>query len=731
MILNILRISLILIGFNLSAATHFILDGHLSEKLLDAQKEKLASPASPLLIQVNSSSGDLIETLDFVREIYTLKEKKGIKVAVFIDEKVLGPAAIIPFLADSLFTTPFVSWGAIPLETEDPLPTHILRNQVVSLINPDNPKAKILRLMAEAMTDPTIEISDPKMLSKSGETLVLNHYQLKEIGIIDRFLTEEQFRKVYELKEADAPLKEIKNNTPLKISPKNLAERFAEFVDVPEGKPISVGHIIIDDRKIGINEGTWLYVKSALDAYKKSKPSFIILELNTPGGQVYPSQKISDALKEMDTQYGIPTVAYINNWAISAGAMLAYSCRFIVIVKDAAMGAAEPVLQGAEGNTVTASEKVNSALRADFSNRARFFDRNPLLAEAMVDNDMILVFRHGKIVKLERQEDIRLKGSHPDRVITNKDKLLTLDSEKLINLGVADLLVQPVKLEPITEKEKEEGKWPASKVLLFQQPPFDILSGAIVDSYQMDWKVTFFAWLAHPMVASVLFLGMLMGFYMEFSSPGFGLPGGVATVCLTLIILSSFALQAVSALELILLCIGLLLLAVELFVIPGFGVVGIAGILFMLTGILGLMLPNLDAVDFDTTTGTWNAAGEVFIERLAWLSGAFVMAIVLMFVWAKYFMTQFTLFQHLVLQGSEENSSEGYQAGIASRDLPSVGAQGFAATTLRPSGKIEVEGTLYDAMSASSFIEKGEKIIVVRIESGKPIVDPQSEEENQ
>src|SRR5207245_166319 len=135
---------------------------------------------------------------------------------------------------------------------------------------------------------------------------------------------------------------------------------FSSFLSLPVVPRATneIGHVLIDDRESGINQSTFLYVKAAMDEYKKSKPLFVILELNTPGGEVFAAQRISDALKELDTQYGIPVVAFVNNWAISAGAMLAYSCRFIVVTKDGAMGAAEP--QTVEGTKMeAASEKVN------------------------------------------------------------------------------------------------------------------------------------------------------------------------------------------------------------------------------------------------------------------------------------------------------------------------------------------------------------------------------------
>ncbi len=148
---------------------------------------------------------------------------------------------------------------------------------------------------------------------------------------------------------------------------KDVLEKLRQHILYSANGVNTIGHLVIDDHTGGINQGTWLYIKNALESYKKTKPIFIILELNTPGGEVYPAQQISDALKNFDIQYDIPVVCFINNWAISAGAMLAYSCRFIVATKDASMGAAEPLILGEHSQTLPASEKINSALRADFA----------------------------------------------------------------------------------------------------------------------------------------------------------------------------------------------------------------------------------------------------------------------------------------------------------------------------------------------------------------------------
>ncbi len=505
-------------------------------------------------------------------------------------------------------------------------------------------------------------------------------------------------------------------------------DKLKQFIQFNPNGSNSIGYIAINNRAAEINESTWLYVKKAVDYYQnktENKPIFIILELNTPGGEVYAAEKISDALKEIDIQHNIPVVTYINNWAISAGAMLAYSTRFILAAKDASMGAAEPVLQDETGKMASASEKINSAIRTDFANRARFFDRDPNIAEAMVDKDIILVWRHGKIVRLDSEQQIQSTGIDPDIIISPKGKLLTLNAEQMVQYGVANAIIPPAKIESLTSHEEETGKWPASKSPIFHQPFFKDIPNATIDAYRMDWKTQFFVFLAHPVVSSILFFGMIIGFYLEINSPGAGLPATIAFTCLFLIILSSLSLEIANWLELILLVTGILIILVELFVLPTFGLLGVVGIIFFFMGLFGMMLPGIESIDFEFDTKTFNAAGEVVIERLAWLSGTLVAAFIVIAILARYVTPSLKMFSRFVLTGNEQN---GYIAGDNPAALPPPGSKGEAFSTLRPAGKILINDTLYDAISAGSFIEKGEPIEVIELEGSVIIVRGISEE---
>ena len=335
------------------------LNGYLAKDNLASAQEavkKISKIENPkVVIEVDSTGGDIHLLLDFAKVVYLAKLKNHLHVIVYIADKAVGPSAIIPFLANELYISPLISWGDIPLGNENVLPTNLLRNQVPSFISPDQPHQEILGLMASAMSDKSIQIIDDKgwkiagsstspnlhAITQPGETLVVNQLQVEKLGLSSGILTQEAFQNKW-----SPAVPQITPGNEKKTAAENLYEKLKDHIPFNTNGPNQVGYLIVEDHSSSINQGTWLYIKNALDYYKKTQPKFIILELNTPGGEVFAAQKISDALKEIDTQYNIPVVCFINNWAISAGAMLAYSCRFITVVKDASMGAAEPITIG-------------------------------------------------------------------------------------------------------------------------------------------------------------------------------------------------------------------------------------------------------------------------------------------------------------------------------------------------------------------------------------------------
>ncbi|MBA3721696.1 MAG: serine protease [Parachlamydiaceae bacterium] len=718
------------------------LNGYLGkDELIPAKKiiEEIKSRKYPqtLILEIKSNAGDLNQVLELAKSIYELKILNQLNVTAYLNENVLGPPAILPFLADELYSSLSVSWGDVPLGIEGALPANILRNKVRSLIDNKNPKAPVLYVLADAMSDPSLQVIEnngwmisqsakdtnlKSRISTSGQTLVVNQNQLKELGLLKDVLTLSQFQKQFHLQEQTAE-KPSSEKLSLMSSPGTIEDSFKKHIHINNEGTNTIGHIYVGDHESMISESTWLYIKQALEYYKKQRPAFIILELDTPGGEVFAAQKISDALKEMDTQNDVPVVAFINNWAISAGAMLAYSCRYIITSKDGSMGAAEPVYAGEGGKMETASEKVNSALRADFANRARFFDRDPLIAEAMVDKDLILVLRHGKVVKLDKEDQVRTTGPNPDILISPKGKLLTLSAVEMMKYGVADFALSPEKINVITPEEKKLGQWPLEKTPLAQVPYFKAIPNAVVNEYQMDWKTRFFVFLATPMISSLLFMGLIVGAYIEINNPGLSLPGSVAATCLFLIILSSFALEIANWLELILLLSGLALILVELFVLPTFGLLGVLGIVLFIAGLFGMLLPEARAVHFEYDTKTLNAAGQYFVERLAWLAGSLLLSLGIIAILARFVLPSFPGWRRFVLVGNEQDADKGFFAGDDPKTLPQPGTKGEVLATLRPSGKVILNDKIYDAISSGDFIDAGEPIVVVKLDGGVIVVN--------
>lgn len=487
--------------------------------------------------------------------------------------------------------------------------------------------------------------------------------------------------------------------------PSALQQSLTEHIHYQTEGKNRIGFLNIE-RDRPIDTATYLQVKFALEEFVREKPAFVILRLNTPGGEVFAAMKIAELLQELDAVHHIPVVAWIDNWALSAGAMLAYSCRYIAVSPQGLMGAAEPVHAGADGKMESAPEKIVSALRAEFASLAKTYGRNPLLAEAMVDKDVFLVRRGGEIVQLQQESEVKTD----DVVITARGKLLTLDAEQLTHDQIADwILPQGTALK--TEQ------WQASSCPVFALPFFDQIPNAVFISYQ-NWKIDFFAFLAHPVVSSLLMMGLLIGIYMEVNHPGFGLPGILALTSLGLILLSNFATATIDWLEVLLVVLGVLLVLAEVFVLPGFGVVGILGILFILFGLGAGMLPQLSELTKVWEGKSWNLETFALFDRLLYFVATLILALLIIALLSRFVTPRLLKRSPIIHQGDQE----GNVAGLERRFLPAVGASGEALTPLRPGGKVVIENVFYDALTQGKYLEKGEKVVVVKIEGSAIIV---------
>lgn len=402
-----------------------------------------------------------------------------------------------------------------------------------------------------------------------------------------------------------------------------------------------------------IDLGIAPYINRVVNEANENDADAIIFKINTFGGRVDAATQIKDAILRSK----ILTIAYINNRAISAGALIALSCKKIVMVPGSSIGAATVVDQ--TGQKV--GEKYQSYMRSEMRSTAERNGRRTDVAQGMVD------------------ERVVVEG------LVDSTQLITLTSEEALKYEIADTLVNNID---------------------------DILSefgfeGAEIINIHSNWAEDVVRFLNNPIISSILIMIGFFGLFAEIKTPGWGLPGTVGLIALALFFGSSYILELASGLEIILFGLGLILIALEIFVIPGFGFAGIGGIILVIVSLFLSLISSGPIVDF-----------EIISIAIIQLAGALLFALIGIFVLAKY-IPKSSIFNRLVLSQSE-TAKEGFVSYPSEINL--VGVEGIALTDLRPAGSAEIKGKLYDVVAEWDYIERGNKIRVLRVEGIKVVV---------
>lgn len=397
----------------------------------------------------------------------------------------------------------------------------------------------------------------------------------------------------------------------------------------------------------------------------------VVLDVDTHGGRVDAAVQIRDTVLESD----VPVVAWIDRRAISAGALISLAADHIVFSPGASMGAATPVtIESGEMQAV--GEKVVSYMRAEMRATAEATGRDGDLAEAMVD------------------ADIEIDGVVPE------GKLLTLTTEQAVELGVADAVATNLD-EVLTELG---------------------LSKATTVEHSENWAESFARFITDPTVSGLLMsLGML-GIMVELYSPGFGIPGTVGVTSLLLFFFGHTTVALVGWEEVILLAVGMVALLLEAFVIPGFGVAGVLGIVCVVSALaLSMVGAPLDvAWDLGSAPGGLLAS----FERAS-LAAALTVVVMGIVIWL---FPKDALPSWLVLRSSIGDHAPGTVSATegATRDhgprTELVGAKGTAATDLRPSGKARIDGEIVDVVSLHEYIRVGTPVVVSEVAGMRVVV---------
>jgi membrane-bound serine protease (ClpP class) len=425
-------------------------------------------------------------------------------------------------------------------------------------------------------------------------------------------------------------------------------------IDAPAGSKVVV---IAIDRTVEL--GLAAFVRRAIETNPDAVA--IVIEVNTLGGRVDAAIQIRDALLEAEPR----TVAFIHPRAISAGALISLACDNIIMTEGGTIGAATPIQAAPGGQAEAVGEKMVSYMRAEMRATAEANGRRGDIAEGMVDNEVVI------------------------KRIVEAGKLLTLDTDQAIKLGMAD--AKAADLDAVMQ------------TLTLEDPE--------IVTAEANWGEEIARWLTEPTVSGLLLsvgmLGLMVAFYTR-SVGAFTLVGFMA---LGLFFGGHAVVHLVGWEEALLFVSGVVLVLVEVFFVPGLGVPGVLGLIFVIAAlVLALIGVPLD-VSFET-----GVLADAMTRVLLSLLGAFVLALVFMRLLSKTAMGR-----ALVLEDAET----GFLSAPSASDL--VGQTGEALTDLRPAGKVVVDGERHEATSEREFIARGSRVRVIGKDGPALVVRPEED----
>ena len=413
-----------------------------------------------------------------------------------------------------------------------------------------------------------------------------------------------------------------------------------------------------------IGPAAWRKTAKAFDEASSKGANQVLIELNTYGGML----NYADSIRTKILNSPLKTIAYINHNAASAGALIALACDKIYMVPGASFGAASVV--NPQGEVMP--EKYQSYMRGLMRATAEANGRDPKVAEAFVDPDVALP------------------------ALKEPGKVLTLTTQEAVKIGLADGSVSN-----LSELLGKEG-----------------LHDPLMLRQQTTWVDQVIDFLINPAVSGILILLIIGGIYFEMQTPGIGFALVVAVVAALLFFAPLYIQGLADNWEVALFIVGLILLLLEIFVIPGFGVAGILGILAVVCGLAFSMMPN---EQFNFAPVQSDDIITAFIIVVVSTIGAVILCV----IFGKSVLKS-RAFQRLVL-ADEQRSGMGYVSSVQNPDM--IHKEGITKTALRPSGKVEIEGKWYDAIALDGFIEKDTAIYVEKHENYNLFVRRKKEEQ--
>jgi len=457
-----------------------------------------------------------------------------------------------------------------------------------------------------------------------------------------------------------------------------------------------------------ITSATYDIIQYKTDIARTRGADMIIFEMDTPGGASDAMDQIMDLIRnELKSIY---TLAYVHHDAYSAGALISLACDEIVMSPGSVLGDAMPIMiSGGELKPLPKDEraKIESPSRRKIRDLAEDKGYNPEICEAMIDASMELwLMQHKKtrqlrIVDTEHWEKLQKDTPQPQWIyietFDDDNQLVTLNENQMKFVGLARFI-----LKDHTALEKQ----------FRLSTPAERLEDRFMD------KIAYT--LTSPIISGLLVSVMFLCGYMELRTPGLGIFGAVAVLCLATLIGSRFLVGLANPVEIGIVALGIILIVLEIFLIPGFGVAGISGIVLCLVGLMAMWLPNGNwDVPLPSTTLDWQRMMDGFISVL----GGFVFFVVAAAILSVYLPKIPLLTKSKLILAPAEAAHDAPRAPNSPMLHITVGQIGTTRSPLRPVGEVRFEDNLLDAVSAGGIIESGKQVRVLRREGNRIVVE--------
>ena len=463
-------------------------------------------------------------------------------------------------------------------------------------------------------------------------------------------------------------------------------------------------------------------VSRRLDEARKLGAGTVIFEMNTPGGAVSSALEICRLIKGLPDE--VRTVAWVKPEAYSAGAMISVACDRIYMSDHGVIGDCAPIMLTPEGVSApegTVRAKVESPILQEFRDSAQRNGYDPLLCRAMVVTEVEVWWIENAelgtrrfVTTDEKKKLVDDAGEKPawklvesfndpsgvkiavDQPVDRSDSLLTVSAVEAFGLGLSkgtasslDQLTSALEL-PSTPRRLDISIW-------------DMLA----------------LWLNSPIVRGILFVLVIVGGYVEFQHPGLILPGAVAVIALAIFLGAPYAAGLADIWTFLLLFAGLVLLGIELFVIPGFGIAGLAGILCILVSVVGTFVPAEPGApwfSFPTLPGTW----ESLKTGILVVSGSIITGLIGIFLVLRY-LPQLPVGRQLMLATPDARNmalADPYP------DVALVGDVGVVINDIRPGGQVRFGAEVVEVQSQGEYIVAGQRVQVLKREGPSIVVRP-------